>query len=77
MKRMSEQSLWIVVSGGKIEALKNLKTAVGQFENLSQFVMSESEIVCLTYVRGSKEAEWKIETVPLKDIAEKILEIMG
>jgi len=73
---MSEQSLWIVVSEEGIAAFNDLETAVDQFKNLAKFVVSGSEIVCLTYSPTSKEAQWKIESVPLKDIAQKILEKM-
>jgi len=73
---MSEKSLWIVVSEGNIAAHNDLEAAVGQFDNLAKFVVSGSEIVCLTYSPKSKEAQWKIESVPLKDIAQKMLEKM-
>jgi len=73
---MSEQSLWIVVSEKRISAYNDLESAVDQFDNLATFVVSGSEIVCLTYSPKSKESQWKIEAVPLKDIAQKMLEKM-
>ena len=80
---MSEQKLWIVVSEGTIEAFNTLKDAVTKFDNLAVFVASESQITCLTYNPEGKpnpvegeEPIWRIEQVPLKDIAEKMLEKM-
>jgi len=73
---MSEQKLWIVVSEGTIGAFKSLKDAIARFDNLATFVASESQITCLTYNPKEKEAIWQIEQVPLKDIAEKMLEKM-
>lgn len=74
---MADQSLWIVVSEKGLAAYSDLDSAVSLFENLSQFVVSGSEIVSLTYSSKSKESQWKIEAVPLKDIAEKMLKRMG
>ena len=73
---MSEQSLWIVVSEKGIAAFKDLETAVNQFENLAIFVVGGSEIVNLTYSPKSKDAQWKIESVALKDIAQEMLKKM-
>jgi len=73
---MSEQKLWIVVSEGTIDAYKNLKDAIAKFDNLATFVATESQVTCLTYNPKGKEAIWQIEQVPLKDIAEKMLEKM-
>ena len=80
---MNDKTLWIVVNGENITSYKDLKTAVEQFDNLSQFVVSNSKIVCLTYNPVGKaqpnEDEspiWSIEEVALSDIAEKMLEKM-
>ena len=80
---MSKQKLWIVVSEGTIEPFTSLKDAIGKFDNLASFVTTESQITCLTYNPEGKanpskgdEPVWSIEQVPLKDIAEKMIENM-
>ncbi len=71
---MSE--LYIVVEKDSLEAYKSIKEAITDFENLSEFVVKERSVFCLTYT-GKKEAEWEIEAVPLKDIAKAFLESVG
>ena len=82
-EKPKEQKLWIVVSEGTIDPFKNLKEAVAKFDNLATFVATDSQITCLTYSPEGKpnpsegeEPVWRIEQVPLKDIAEKMLEKM-
>ena len=65
--------LYIVVENDSLESYKSIKEAIAGFENLSEFVVKERSVVCLTYT-GKKKAEWEIEAVPLKDIAKAFLE---
>ncbi len=65
--------LYIVVENDSLESYKSIKEALTGFENLSEFVVKERSVFCLTYT-GKKEAEWEIEAVPLKSIAKAFLE---
>ncbi len=65
--------LYIVVEKDSLEAYKSLKDSLTSFDNLSEFVVKERSVFCLTYT-GKKKAEWEIEAVPLKDIAKAFLE---
>ncbi len=67
---MSE--LYIVLEDEKIVSYDNLSKIVENYENLSEFVLTERSVFCLTYT-GKKKAEWEIEAVPLKDIAKAFL----
>lgn len=69
---MSE--LYIIVEKDSLEAYKSIKESLTIFENLSEFVVKERSVFCLTY-KGKDE--WEIEAVPLKDIAKAFLESVG
>ena len=71
---MVVQNLWIVVSNEPIEAFQSLDGAVNKFDNLADFVVTEAKIARLDYDPSSKDAQWKIEEVPLKEIAQKMME---
>jgi hypothetical protein len=71
---MTAQNLWIVVSNKPIEAFQSLDSAVDRFDNLSDYVVNDAKIVRLDYDPKSKDVQWKIEEVPLKEIAKKMME---
>lgn len=80
MTAETERRLWIVV-GGELEAHGSLEEAVGRFDSLAALVAEDGKIVCLTYNPEGKAQPgkgetpmWGIEDVPLKAIAEKMLE---
>jgi len=66
---MSE--LYIVVEKDSLEAYKSIKDSLTSFENLSEFVLTERSVFCLTHKGGG---DWEIEALPLKDIAKAFLE---
>ena len=70
---MSE--LYIVIEKDALEAYKSLKETLTSYENLSEFVVAERNVFCLTY-KGKKKGktDWEIGDVPLKDIAKAFLE---
>ncbi len=67
--------LYIVVEKDALESYKSLKDSLTSFDNLSEFVVKERHVFCLTY-KGKKKGktDWEIGEVPLKDIAKAFLE---
>jgi len=72
---MSE--LFIVVEKDGLEAYQSIKEALTIYENLSEYVIQERKVFCLTYKVKKKKGEWEIEAVPLKAIAKAFLESVG
>ncbi len=69
---MSE--LYIILEDEKIVSYDNLEKIVENYENLSQFVVDDLRVFCLSYKGKKKEqVEWEIGDVPLKDIAKAFL----
>lgn len=68
-----ELKLWIIVSNEKISSSENLKDAVGLFENLAEFVVSDNKIMELKFEPG--ENKFTVEEVILKEIATCMMEV--
>lgn len=72
---MSKSKLWIVVSENGLKSYQTLDDAVSPFDDLAQFVVSESRIVCLAYDPKS-EGSWELDTVGIQEIAKTVLKRM-
>lgn len=64
--------LWIVVSEGKLSSSETLADAVKPFESLEAFIVNEERIVELSF--NKEENQFTIEEVPLRLIADKMME---
>ena len=72
---MSKSSLWILVSENGLVSYPTLDDAVSTFDDLAQFVVSDSKIVCLTYDPKGKDS-WGLDSVGIQEIAKTVLKRM-
>ena len=63
--------LYIIVDEGELKPYQSIGEALENYGNLAEFVVHECNIVCLTL---KNKSDWEIEAVPLKDVAQAILE---